>query len=254
MRFKLNIRKEVKAVVAIFAVLSLIAFAERQHQDVTCSNVVIQIENIEDNHFVDEDQVMSLISGTGVSIVGNSINRLNLRAIEAKLETDNHIQDAQLYVDLSGNLVVNVTLRRAVARLIRTDGSDLYVAEDGAIMYTSEKFSSRVLLISGEFVRQFALAESILESEQGGALLEMINFINGEKFWRAQIAQLDIDGRGKIILYPQVTGQLVEFGTVDNYEEKLKKLMIFYKEILPQRGWTKYARVNVEYEDQVIAE
>jgi cell division protein FtsQ len=29
--------------------------------------------------------------------------------------------------------------------------------------------------------------------------------------------------------------------------------MIFYKEILPTRGWNKYERVNVEYEGQVIA-
>jgi len=51
-----------------------------------------------------------------------------------------------------------------------------------------------------------------------------------------------------------VTGQRVEFGKAENIEEKFKKLMIFYKEILPQRGWTKYERVNLEYEGQVIAE
>jgi cell division protein FtsQ len=30
--------------------------------------------------------------------------------------------------------------------------------------------------------------------------------------------------------------------------------MIFYKEILPQRGWTRYERVNLEYDGQIIAE
>jgi cell division protein FtsQ len=68
------------------------------------------------------------------------------------------------------------------------------------------------------------------------------------------VAQLDINSQGDIILYPQVTGQLVEFGTSENFEEKFRKLMVFYKEILPQKGWTRYERVNLKYEGQVIAE
>ena len=65
---------------------------------------------------------------------------------------------------------------------------------------------------------------------------------------------MDMNAQGEIVIYPQVTGQLVEFGTTANYEDKLKKLMIFYKEVLPQKGWTKYERVNLKYEGQVIAE
>ena len=82
----------------------------------------------------------------------------------------------------------------------------------------------------------------------------MITFISEEPFWKAQIAQMDINGRGEIMIYPQVTGQLVEFGTAENFELKFKKLMVFYKEVLPQKGWTRYQRVNLKYEGQVIAE
>jgi len=51
-----------------------------------------------------------------------------------------------------------------------------------------------------------------------------------------------------------VTGQLVEFGAPEDYEAKFSKLMVFYKEILPQKGWTKYERVNLKFEGQVIAQ
>jgi len=44
---------------------------------------------------------------------------------------------------------------------------------------------------------------------------------------------------------------LVETETI---EEKFRKLMVFYKEILPQKGWTRYERVNLKYEGQVVAE
>ena len=82
----------------------------------------------------------------------------------------------------------------------------------------------------------------------------MIEFITEDPFWKAQITQMDINQKGDITIYPQVTGQVVEFGSPANYEQKFSKLMVFYKEVLPQRGWTKYERVNLKYDGQVIAQ
>ncbi|QLH34173.1 MAG: hypothetical protein HWD62_18835 [Cyclobacteriaceae bacterium] len=82
----------------------------------------------------------------------------------------------------------------------------------------------------------------------------MIAFIQHDKFWKAQVAQLDMNSRGEITILPQVTGQLVEFGSAVDFENKFRKLMIFYKEILPTRGWTRYKRINLEYDGQIIAE
>jgi len=82
----------------------------------------------------------------------------------------------------------------------------------------------------------------------------MIEFINEDPFWRAQVAQLDMNSQGEITIYPQVTGQVVEFGKAEDFERKFLKLMVFYKEILPQKGWTKYERVNLTYDGQVIAQ
>jgi cell division protein FtsQ len=82
----------------------------------------------------------------------------------------------------------------------------------------------------------------------------MLRIIHEDEFLHAQIAELDIDSKGKITIYPQVGGQLIEFGKPENLEVKFKKLRIFYKEILPMRGWNTYKRVNLEYEGQIIAE
>ena len=162
--------------------------------------------------------------------------------------------DAELFGDLKGNLIVNVELRRPIARIVQADSPDAYIAEDGIIMPVSEKYSSRVVLISGNFVKRLLESEDLSKSKEGKQIMELIGFINEDSFWKAQVAQLDINSEGKITLYPQVTGQRVEFGLAENIETKFKKLMIFYKEILPQRGWTNYERVNLEYDKQIIAE
>jgi cell division protein FtsQ len=111
-----------------------------------------------------------------------------------------------------------------------------------------------VLLIGGGLCEQLVKANNITDVEQGVGLFEMIRYIREDDFWRAQIAQLDVTSSGDVRMLPQVTGQVVEFGKTEQLEPKFSKLMIFYKEILPQRGWTRYKRVNLEYEGQIIAE
>ena len=254
MKWKLNIRREIKVIVALIGVSFLIAFTERKQGGAVCNSIVIELDNQEENHFMDEAEVLKLVETSGISIKGTSIERINLKEIESKLKLDRHILDAELYGDLKGNLVVNVELRRPLARIVQEDTPDAYIAEDGAVMPVSEKYTSRVVLISGPFVKKLLASEDLNKTDEGKQLLEMIRLINRDNFWKAQVAQLDINSVGKITIYPQVTGQRIEFGRPDNIETKFRKLMIFYKEILPQRGWTKYQRVNLEYEGQVIAE
>ena len=81
------------------------------------------------------------------------MSKVNLKAIEKKIKKEPFIQDADLYSDLKGNLVVKVALRRPIARITRNDGPDGYVAEDGTIMPVSERYNTRVVLLSGGYVR-----------------------------------------------------------------------------------------------------
>ena len=253
MKANFSIRKEVKVTAVIVGLSFLIAFTERKQGGEMCRDVVVQIENIHENHFLDEADIMQLVEGSGQPIKGIGISRIKLKEIERKLKFDKHILDAELFGDLKGNLIVKVELRRPIARIVQNDAPDAYIAEDGVIMPVSEKYTSRVLLISGA-VKHLLESEDLNTTEEGKQLLQMIEYINADRFWKAQVAQLDIEKNGKINMYPQVTGQLVEFGKPENWEVKFNKLMIFYKEILPTRGWARYERVNLEYEGQVIAE
>ena len=253
MKTKFSIRKEIKVAVAILGLSFLIAFSERKQGGAVCKDIVVELDNLSENHFLDEADVLQLVEGSGEPVKGVGINRIKLKEIEKKLKYDKHILDAELFGDLKGNLIVNVELRRPIARIVQNDAPDAYIAEDGVIMPISEKYTARVVLISGA-VKQLLESEDLNRTEEGKQLMAMIEFINADPFWKAQVAQLDIQKNGKVVIYPQVTGQLVEFGKPENLEVKFKKLMVFYKEILPTRGWTRYERVNLEYEGQVVAE
>jgi len=149
--------------------------------------------------------------------------------------------------------MINVVLRRPIARIIEENGAGAYIAEDGMLMPVSDKFSSRVLLISG-MTTDLQGQDSSSENEEFVKLFELVKYINKDKFWKAQIAQIDLQENKEVILLPQITKQYIEFGEITNIESKFERLNIFYKEILPRKGWNSYSRVNVKYKNQIICE
>lgn len=254
MEAKFTIKNKAKVVLALAVLFLFIGFSEHQQESVAVKDIVIKIENIQENHFIDEQDVMRLMQLDYANLKGAPLSRINLKEIEKRIKTDRFIQDAELYSDIKGNLIVKATLQRPIARIVRDDGPDAYLAEDGTIMPVSEKYTSRVVLISGPFVRQFIRMDNIYNHDNGDQLMSMLKKISEDEFWKAQITQLDIDRKGRIYIIPQIGNQTIEFGTAENIDVKFKKLKLFYKEILPQMGWNKYTRVSLEYEGQIIAE
>lgn len=254
MKFKFNPGREIKIIAALLVLFVLIAFTERMKKEVRVSDVRISIENLHENHYLDEKDVLKLMRLNTENIRGASISKLNFSEIEGRIRQSPYVSNAELYSDLKGNIMVNVSLRRPLARVIQSDGPDAYIGEDGTIMPVSEKFYSRVVLVSGDFVPHFLKLRNVNEIEEGKRLMEMLEMIHEDTFWNAQVAQIDLDRKGKAVLYPQVGDETIEFGRPLELEEKFRKLRIFYKEILPRVGWNKYERINVEYEGQVVAE
>lgn len=254
MKIKFNVKRELKIVAAILVVAIFIAFTEHKQTEVAIKDIVVRIENIQNNHFLDESDIMELMQVKLQNVRGASMDKVRLKEIETKVKMDPFIKNAEMYTDLKGNMIVRVELRRPIARIVRNDGPDGYIAEDGTVMPVSEKFTARVLLISGSYVRKLLRQGNLQKTEEGAQLLSLIRTIREDDFWNAQIAQLDIDSKTRIVMMPQVGDEQIEFGKPENMDVKFKKLKIFYKEILPSVGWNKYERVNLEYEGQLVAE
>ncbi len=254
MKFKFNIKRELKISAALAVLFFFIAFSERKQDGVAVDEILIKVENLQENHFIDEADVMKLMKLDQENLKGAAIEKVNLKDLEKKIKGNRFVEDAELYADLKGNLVVKTSLRRPIARIVRNDGPDGYIAEDGTIMPVSDKYTARVVLVSGGFARQLLQEENVKNVERGAEFMQLLEMIRDDEFWKAQIAQLDVDSKVKITMLPQVGNQNIEFGYPENMEVKFKKLRIFYKEILPQMGWNKYHRVNLEYEGQIIAE
>jgi cell division protein FtsQ len=251
---KVNIRNEVKLTVLLIIAFSAIAFVERKQDQKKVSELNILIHDEGNNYFLNKEEVQKLITADGNDfIIGNGYNEISLKEIENRVRDNQYVSSTQAFKDLTGNLTIEVSLNKPIARILRKDKPDSYLCASGKVITTSEKYTSRVLLISGDFMREVTSGD-IASDSIFGSFFQLVTYIHKDEFWRAQIAQLSVDRSGNITIYPQVTRQYIEFGKAENIHAKFLKLKYFYKKVLPFKGWNHYARVNVEYENQIICE
>ncbi len=251
-------RKHIKTISWVVGVLIisalLIGFESVESNSKVCNNIIITIDNQLENHFVDDNDIVNLITLNGTEVIeGAHLSRLNLREIEQRLVAEPFLNKAEIYVDHSGNMMVHVGLRKPMARVVRYNGPDAYIGEDGQVLPVSTKYSRRAIIITGEKSKELSEQVNITEGEYSN-LYKLIQYIVADEFLKAQIAQVKLVKNGEVILYPQITKQYVEFGKIEDIERKFKKLRLFYDEILPRNGWNSYSRVNLKYKNQIICE
>ena len=148
---------------------------------------------------------------------------------------------------------MRVDQMRPIARWLNKGALDHYVSERGEIMPVSDRYTARVILIHGT-VADLGKHQRLDEIKGGSDLLRLLHFIREDPFWHAQVAEMYIDRNMNITMYTQVSKQRIEFGKPEQLEDKFRKLRIFYKEILPARGWNTYESVNLKFRNQIICE
>lgn len=249
-----KIWKAGKWLLASAVVLTSVGLVARKEEDKSFRKIVINIENQYDNYFINENDVMHLISEGGTEkILGAGYGSLSLKKLENRIKTHKFVKGTEVFKDFKGNLIVNISQNRPIARIVRQYSAHAYIGTEGQILPVSERFTARVPLLSGPYTDKL-VKQDLSQTEEGRGVYELLRFIEEDPFWKAQISQLDIDAKGNINMYPQVTKQYIEFGKAEQIEQKFKKLKIFYTKILPSKGWNSYRKVNVMYQDQIICE
>ncbi|HEY1022165.1 MAG TPA: hypothetical protein VGE06_07615, partial [Flavisolibacter sp.] len=82
---------------------------------------------------------------------------------------------------------------------------------------------------------------------------EVLHTISEDAFWNMQIGQIDITPDRKFELIPVVGNHVIKLGSGYNAEEKLDRLLVFYRQVLPKAGLAKYSTLDVQFTDQVVA-
>ena len=199
------------------------------------------------NSFLNSEEIFDLTND-----IINDSSIIDLNYLEEKIKSNKFIKDIEIYNNLNNVINININQFKPYARLINNIGDDYYIDKNGEIFPVSNKYSERVLLIFFKNYKNIDNEKNINFFQNGNEIFKLINYINSNDFYKKQISQINVLKDGEIIMIPQITKQKIYFGNTDNMEIKFKKLELFYKNILPTKGWNYYESVNLKFKNQIV--
>lgn len=228
----------------------LILAASGNDQDRRCKGIAIALSNDEDSLYVDTAGIrQTLLSSDSLHPVGKKLDTINIPELKKKVEAVNWVKAAEVYLGSSNVLNIKIKQRVPVARVFRRDGQNFYLVENGDLIKASGDFAIELPVFTGFPVENKTRKDSILLIQ----IKKISKFIAGNKFWKAQVEQVNINSDGIFEVIPQVGDALILLGNNGDVAEKFDKLLTFYKKGLDNIGWGYYDTLDLRFEGQIVA-
>lgn len=253
MKIKKHISKIISVTLwmsACIAMLVVLSAAVKAKKSASCTGYKISFNGVTDGqYFIDKRDVLKLIGeAKDHPLEGRSISSLDLDELEKRLRGDVWIRDADIYLDNNNCLRIHITERVPVARVFTNRGNSFYIDSSGSMLPLSARMPARVPVFTGFPDRLRNSGDSSLVS----AVSTLSTTILKDEFWMAQIQQIVILPNNKFELYPLIGDHIIEFGTIEDYQEKFRRLMLFYKEVLTKTGFDKYSIIKAQFSGQIV--
>lgn len=206
-----------------------------------CAATDIVVADSDVAGFITRQEIRSILSAAGQYPTGKRMGSVDCGKIESILVKNPFIDNATSYKTAGDRVVVTVTQRLPVMRVISDGGDNYYIDTRGKIM-PHMHYSADLAVATGHISRKFAHS----------TLVPIGRMLKYDKFWDSQIEQIYVDSAGCLEMYPRVGNHVVYLGKPERIPQKLKRLKAFYSQVLNQAGWNKYSRIDLEYENQII--
>ena len=232
--------------------------ASRRHKQI-CTGIELIIKDTTQNIFIDRAEAITLIESKKGKFLGYPLDSINVAQVEQTFNTHPAVKEAEAYKTANGLLKIELKQRNPIMRIYSSEGDDFYIDIEGAIMPLSDRYITRVLVVSGnipsievsptskKMIQDLPNDKQILKD-----IYRIGKFIWDNNFWKAQIEQVYINENNEFELSTKVGMQQIILGKIDKFEEKFNKLKTLYTEGFNYIGWTKYNKINLKFDGQVV--
>lgn len=215
----------------------LLSFSLKRFNDAKMENVSINMNQGKTPvYFVDEKDIKELVKQYNPT---RKIGDINIPELEKKINLIPFVDSANVYLNLNGNLNVDIRQRIPAFRLNR-DGKDFYVDQKGVEFPISKNFSLPSMLVMGDVKPS--------EYRELGELIEKIEKDDFSKKYFIGITKekedynlLTSDGNYK-----------VEIGDLDHIDLKVRGFKTFVEKYLVDQNTQKYKKISLKYENQIV--
>lgn len=225
---------------ALASVVFLLSFSHERHSKKLVKKFNLTIENNHEHRFANEKNILDFISELQGPINNKSLDQISLSLIEKKLKQIDFVKDAQIYMEINGEIHLRVWQKEPIAR-IKIGSKSYYLTQEG-VMNTCSWYTPEVILVEGIF---FKTDIKILK--------EMIQYVNNDELLKNQIIGIKKISSKLFNLIPKKGDYVIELGDLSNYEDKLERFKALYKQYTMLLESAVYKKIHLQYSGQVVA-
>lgn len=245
----------------IVAYLSVtFSFVASKQEELVCNTVEVRIVDSAKNGFIQSRDILNMLHQKNIKLIGKNFKNINLKALEAELNTFPPVENAELFKTSAGKVVIEIKQRNPIVRIFDVLNQSYYIDDKGHMMRLSGKYTSHVPVANGYIYAPASFSKSldVMTLQKSGKrsvlaeLYQLAQYIEENEFWKAQILQIYVNDHYEFELIPRVGSHVILFGDISNYAEKFNNLESLYINGLNAVGWNKYEKINLKYKGQVI--
>lgn len=221
----------------VFAIVSL----SGKIDDTVCADVRVQVLDSLTNNFIGQNDILNMLNEEGIKLIGEPYYEINAQKVEDFIDKHPSILKSECYKTIGGVFRINILQRRPLIRVMGNSGN-YYIDSNGSIMPFSKHYTAYVPVATGD-IKNDLVTEGLYHLGQ---------FLDENDFWRHQISQIEIGSESDITIVPRVGKHIIEFGKLENIDEKFSRLKALYEQKFNIEGWNRYKKISVKFENQVI--
>ncbi len=163
----------------------------------------------------------------------------DIPAMEKKVLQNPYIDSANVYINLAGEIHVDIAQKVPFVRIIQGEKS-FYVDQRLTPFPLSSVYSHPVMLAKGDIPPQdYPALKTLIEQIEADTFLK--NFIIGIEYQKKNYN-----------LISQIENVPIELGNLENTTVKLQGLKAFFNSYLSYQDPAKYKRISVKFDNQIV--
>ncbi|MBD5328346.1 MAG: hypothetical protein HDS03_00410 [Bacteroides sp.] len=222
--------------------ISMSVWAKSEADRHVCEGIDIEVKGNRNMDAVVVKGVARELARYPRRIKGEPLNKLNTLAIEKYLSDLNTFESVNCMISSGGRLKIEIVPLVPVMRLFIGDKS-YYVNKDGKQIDSKAEFYTDAPVVTGKFNANFEPWE----------VVPLVKFIAKDPMLKELVAMVEAQDSQNLLLVPRMLGHVVNFGDTTRLEEKKEALKLFYRKVMPYKGWEEYDTISVKFRDQVVA-
>ena len=175
-------------------------------------------------------------------IVGTGLNNIDTNKLKKYLSSMSNFESVDCMITSGGRLRIEVVPLVPVMRVF-SHGKSYYINKVGKHIESNAEFFTEAPIVSGNFSKNFTPKE----------VIPLVRHIEKDPMLKNLVSMIVATDSYNLLLVPRMYGHIINFGDTTRLDEKTRALSLFYKKVMPHKGWMEYDTISVKFRDQIVA-